>query len=139
FQGFTAAAAAASMDTIDLSTGGFMMGYILDGSQDPPLPVGGVTVTSNPAPETVFYLDPNAGGDPTMDGGPFAEIDPKAMMAVPNMASVPGSGVFLIPNAAIGNWSATDETGALAFEDILFGGFPGQVTIIAFFGAPAAM
>ncbi|MEM6930290.1 MAG: hypothetical protein AAF602_25350 [Myxococcota bacterium] len=135
FQGFTLAATAASQGTIDLSMGGFMMGYTLEGTT----PVAGVTVTSNPAPETVFYLDPNSGGDPAMDGGPFAEIDAKTMMPVPNMATVAGSGVFLIPNAAIGNWSATDETGALEFADILFGGFPGQVTIIAFFGAPPAM
>lgn len=111
-----------------------MMGYVLDGSGATPVPVAGVTIGSNPAPENIFYLDANTAVE---GAGPFAELDNKMMPVLNTETQAPG--VFLIANAEIVEYSATDASGALEFGEILFGGFAGQLTVIAFFGAPPAM
>ncbi len=126
FAGLTEAAAAID-DTVDLSAGGFMMGFALDGTTSPALPVAGVTVSTNPEP-TVWYLDA------AIDKAGFGPFAGESGL---NTETQPLVGAFLVPNAGIGAWSATDTSGTLAFGDVTFGGFPDQATVIAFLGAPA--
>jgi len=111
----------------DLNNGGFLFGYTFDSSL---MPVEGVTVSTDVGSPTYLYLD----GDPT-DGLFTTNIskDPKKPDLQVNAQTTP-AGVFVVADAEIGQYQATDTAGKLTFESNLIGGFPGQAVVIAFIG-----
>ncbi|MEN0067120.1 MAG: hypothetical protein AAGA48_33625 [Myxococcota bacterium] len=124
--GFAASAPAAGYKG-DLTMGGFLFGFVLDGNN---APIGGATVSTETGSPTYLYVDADA-----KDGGLFASIKGKAPVA--NTATDPLTGGFLVADADIGQYAASAD--GFTFEPTLIGGFPGQAVVIAFIGTPASM
>jgi hypothetical protein len=119
--GFEASAPATGY-TGDLSTDGFMVGFVWDPT---PLPIGGATVTCDACGDiTTMYADTDAA-----NFGLFAQDE------VANVATSPASGLFVIPGAPISSYTAT--AAGYTFADQLNGSNPGSAVVTVMFGTAA--
>lgn len=119
--GWEASTAAVPGYSGDLSTDGFMVGFVWDTSNTP---ISGATVSCADClnPPDVWYQDPNfADGLFTTDGVPNSATD------------ATGASLFLIPIAPIGSYIA-DDGGAHTFDDQLNGSNPGSAVVTVMFG-----
>jgi hypothetical protein len=109
-------AVAAGYGGDNIATAGAMMGFVQDSAGTP---ISGATVTGKDGVATYY-------GDTEPTDGLFTSAE----TGVNTATDAAAGGLFFVPGAPIYTYTATAD--GYAFEQLLFGGVPGMVTVLKF-------
>ncbi len=109
-------AAAAGYTGDNIATAGAMMGFVQDSAG---APIGGATVTGKEGVATYY-------GDTVSADGLFTSAE----TGVNSATDASAGALFFVPGAPIYTYTASAD--GYAFEQLLFGGVPGMITVLKF-------